>query len=465
MKNLVELSKHLHFIGIGGAGMSALAEYAIKLGFIVSGSDIAESEVIERLKAYGIKISKGHQDSLSNDVKTVVISSAINKNNPELKWAETHGCQIVHRSDLLNDFAKEKKVISVAGTHGKTTTTALISHLLSGLDCKPSAIIGGVMKGTGTSSLFGTGEYIVIEADESDGSFLKYKPFIGVLTNVALDHMEYFKDQQSLEKTFSQYLENIDEEGCAVVGWENPLSRKIGSEYKKNRLTYGFLIGSEVRAINYLSSKGMINFTAVVEREQYKCKMRGVGKYNVENALCALAVIRSLELDMSKATKALETFQGVERRFSMIHEEPSIRIIDDYAHNPGKLSSCVKAIKESWPNEKLIVVFQPHRFSRMETVYNELMGSFKMADQVIVLPVYSAGEISDKKFDPKSIAKDIERVSLVKSIGFESKEQVLDELKKMVKENIASTTVLTLGAGDVWRVATMLKEHLKNGKK
>ncbi len=468
---LQQLKDPVHFVGIGGCGMSALAEYAQDMGLSVRGSDISQSETLERLMMRGIKCTSTHQNELDVDVKTVVVSSAISKDNPEVKWATKSGCQIVHRSDLLAFFMKGKKAITIAGTHGKTTTAALVAHALKSAGCDPSAIIGGVVRDWNASSRCGKGDCIVVEADESDGSFLKYHPWIGALTNVGRDHMEFFRDQDGLESAFLKYLENIHEEGTAIVGWDHPLSRKIGAGYSRQRLTYGFVLGSEVRATDYVCQDGKTSFTAIIERDQVRCSLNLIGRYNVANALCAFAVARALGLDVKKVAESLTHFAGVDRRFSVIYESKTVRIIDDYAHNPGKLASSVQAVKESWPKSKLIVVFQPHRFTRLETMYNELMVAFKGADEVLVLPVYSAGEVSTRDFEVETLARDLEESSHVVSRGFKTKDHVVQFLLAHISKQegqtfqeceAGQTIVLTLGAGDVWKIARTLGQALKD---
>jgi UDP-N-acetylmuramate--alanine ligase len=451
----MDLKGPIHFIGIGGSGMSALAELAVKNGFKVQGSDTGSTATINKLTTLGINIFDKHRAENIGDAKTIVYSTAISESNVERQEAAAADLKILHRSDFLAFLMESKQSVTVAGTHGKTTTAAMITFLLDRLEVDPSAAIGGRMKHVGSSAKHGSGNLFVAEADESDGTFLKYKPYISVLTNVDSDHMEYFGSFENLEKQFSTYLSNTHEDGVAVVGWDNPASRAMGQKYTGNRLTYGFAIGSEVRAINYKLDKFETTFDAVVERDIVPIRLKMFGKHNVSNALCALAVIRSLELDVKKAAKALSDFPGVDRRLSLVFENADIRIYDDYAHNPGKIAACVTSLKEAFPRKKLHVVFQAHRYSRLETMYEETLGALEDADYIYVVPVFTAGETTEKDFSAQKLAKDLTIRCDTKSIACNN---FKDAVESMSKHIIPPAIVLTIGAGDVWQVAHKIKE-------
>lgn len=311
------------------------------------------------------------------------------------------------------------------------------------------------MKHLGSSARFGAGNIFVAEADESDGSFLKYSPYIGILTNVESDHMEYFKNTEKLEADFASYLNNTHEDGVAIVGWDNPLSRSIGQSYAGNRLTYGFSIGSEVRAINYRLEQNEVCFDAIVEHDILPVSLKMFGKHNVSNALCALAVVRALELDVKKAAALLSDFPGVDRRLALVHSDKELRIYDDYAHNPGKMSACVSSLKEAFPEQKLHVVFQAHRYSRLETMYEETLGALEDADFIYVVPVFTAGETTKEDFSPQRLVKDLAIRCESTAIACNNFEDAVNSLKKRL---LPPAIVLTLGAGDVWQVAHKIKE-------
>lgn len=448
----------LHFIGIGGSGMSALAELAHHRGFKVAGSDLRPSIVTDRLTKLGITITFGHSASALNNATIIVCSSAIAHDNPELAEALRRKLLVLHRSELLALLMQEKSGITVAGTHGKSTTSAMIVHMLTTLGLDPEAVLGGAMRQYGSAARYGQGKILVAEADESDGSFLRYKPFVGIATNIDLDHMEFYKSPAALQDAFLQYLNGINSEGFAVIGWDSPLLREAAQTLKVPRLAYGFVLGSDVRAINYRCAQGESSFTAIVERDQFTCRLPTIGKHNVQNALACLALARGLSLDINDAIHALSTFPGVERRMNLVYKSETIAIFDDYAHNPGKISACLQALRESFRNWQLHVIYQPHRYSRLETMYDEMIGAVKIADIVHMLPVYAAGEVSERDFSPQRLADDLSRVYGIKSIPCQN----FDSAIKSVLNNLKPPSViLTVGAGDVWKVARNLKEQLE----
>lgn len=448
----------VHFVGIGGSGMAGLAELALARGLKVQGSDAKDSPVLARLRELGANVRTGHGDGRElGDAKTVVLSSAIPRDNAERKTAEERGLTILHRSEFLAALMLGTRPITIAGTHGKSTTTAMIAHVLEDLGCDPTVSLGGTMLRYGSAAKAGKSDLFIAEADESDGSFLNYRPYVGVITNVAPDHMDFYKDEAALIRSFERYLAQIDEEGTAVIGWDNPMSREIGSRYEKNRLTYGFLIGSEVRAIDYKLSKGEVSFSAIVERDRVPVRLRAFGRHNAQNALCALAVCRVLELDVKKAAASLEGFTGVDRRMTLVHEQPGVVVYDDYAHNPGKISACIVSLKEAWPDRKLHVVYQAHRFSRLETMYDDMLKAVSGADLVHVVPVYSAGESTTRDFSPEKLARDMEPRAGVKALPCSSLDAAV---RSVVTRLDKPAVVLTVGAGDVWTVARDLKDAL-----
>lgn len=448
----------VHFVGIGGSGMSALAELALKCGLSVQGSDAKASDATDRLQRLGARITIGHSAAALGEAKSVVISSAIAAENVVLQEAEKRGLAQLHRSEFLAFLMQGREAITVAGTHGKSTTTAMIAHMLDTLGTDPSVACGAPILRYDSAARAGKGPYFVAEADESDGSFLRYRPTIGVITNIAPDHMEYFKDAATLENAFTQYLANIDpDDGYAVVGWDNPTSREVGRRYNHNRLTYGFLIGSDVRGLDYKCAGGEITFTAMVERDRIPVRLKAVGKHNAQNALCALAVARALSLDAKQAAEALASFTGVARRFTLIFDAPEVKVFDDYAHNPGKIEACIAGIKESWPDWKVHAVFQPHRFSRLETMFDDMLAALRDADIVHVLPVYSAGETTTRDFSPELLAAELRLKHGIEAHACHSFVEAAQSVRNRLEY---PAVILTVGAGDVWRVADLLKDGL-----
>lgn len=440
------LGKNVCFLGIGGSGMAPLAALAIHRGFTVTGRDQNESPSLEILRSSGAKIEVGHSGSLPTECDVVVRSSAIKDNNPDLLVARKRNIPVLHRSEFLANQMAGHRVITVSGTHGKTTTTSLCQHMLRELGLDPTSIIGG--KIVGDRDLFHAGHspFFVAEADESDRSFLNYPTEFGILTNIDLDHLDEYSGIGDICSTFSQYLNQIDKDGWAIVGWDNEYARDTSDSISCNRLSYGFTIGSEIRAIDYQSRNGFTTFRAVVEKDLITCRLPLLGKHNVQNALAALALARALGLSASDSAQALSSFSGVHRRMEIVINSPKLIVIDDYAHNPGKLASCIAAAKESWVGWKIRVAFQPHRYSRIRTMYSDFCNAFCGVDELFILPVYSAGEIPHANFDFSKFIDDLQ----VAPGGYKIRCGSISDATEKIHKNLSPQTVMiTLGAGDV----------------
>jgi len=457
MPNQVLPLPKLHLIGIGGTGMRPLAEIAHhQRHYEVSGSDQSRSLNVERLIAQGIAGSSEHRAiNLPSLPCTIVISSAIKPDNPELLAARAKGYPILHRSDLLKLLMQGKKAICVSGTHGKTSTTAMLAFMLHALQLDPSAAIGGELLGLHKASFVGAGEFFVAECDESDGSFLKYDPFLSIVTNIDLDHLDHYGDIEGLKTAFLGFLHKTHRDGRAVVGWDNAMVREILEGYVGEKLAFGTRIGSEVRGLRFKSLGRTVAYEAVVEKTLVKGEASLVGQHNFQNILCCLAVAQSLDLDVTAAAQALSRYPGVARRFSLMAEHKGVKIYDDYAHNPGKIRSCIEGARSAFPKERILVIFQPHRYSRLETMYNEFMQSFGAADEVFVLPVYAAGETSTRDFTPARVAEDISEGSAVRATTY-----AVEVLKERLSHQQLPTVLITIGAGDVWRLSLEWKEYL-----
>ncbi|RYZ54448.1 MAG: UDP-N-acetylmuramate--L-alanine ligase [Proteobacteria bacterium] len=455
-----QVLRKLHLIGIGGTGMRPLAEIAKQQSYDVTGSDQSRSDNIERLIAAGIDVKHSHAaGNLPPKPCTIVISSAIKEGNPELKAAVEQGYPIIHRSDLLKILMEHKKAICVSGTHGKTSTTAMLAFMLHALGLDPTAAIGGELVGLNQASFVGSGEYFVAECDESDGSFLKYDPFLSIITNIDLDHLDHYGDIEGLKTAFLTFVQKTHKDGCAIVGWDNAIVREIMSSYTGEKLAFGTRIGSEVRGTRFKSMGRNVAYEAVVDKTLIKGEAALVGKHNFQNILTCLSVAHSLSLDLEKAAKALSQYPGVARRFSLMAEIKDVKIYDDYAHNPGKIRSCIEGARSAFPSERILVIFQPHRYSRLETMYNEFMQSFGAADEVFVLPVYAAGETSTRDFTPARVAQDIEESSEVKAYPYAT-----ELLKSRLSHQQLPTVLITIGAGDVWRLSQEWKEFLNGSE-
>jgi len=458
----VQLEQPIHFIGIGGSGMSPLAEVCAVRGLKIQGSDQSQSTTTSELQKLGIKVFSNHNPDNLAGVKTVVISSAVKDENLELIAAKKLGLKVVHRSDLLKELMEGHYIITVAGTHGKTTTTALLTHILAGLGCDPTAVVGGKMLATGSAARVGRGKIFIAEADESDGTLQKYISDIAIVNNIEADHLDYFKTEEQQLSVFRKFLNNTKEDGAIVVGWDCKQLRELVRDIDATRVAFGFTIGCDVRAIEFQSVAGLSSFQAVVEQQVVACRWPVLGRHNALNALACLSVVQALDLDVKKAAALLETFLGVERRLNRVLYLPHVQVYDDYAHNPGKISACIRALREAWPDADLRVIYQPHRYSRLETMYTESVTAFSDADQVIVVPVYAAGETSARKFLPSEIATSIREASGTEAIGVDSLAKATEEI---VRNRLEKSVILTVGAGDVWQVAMQLKERLSEKKK
>lgn len=450
-------SKHLHFVGIGGSGMSGLAEYALRQGCRVTGSDSATPDSLNRLSAMGAKVFDSHAATNLQDADEVVYSTAIKADNAEMIAARSMNLPLIHRSELLANFMRGTNSVAIAGTHGKTTTAALVTHVVAACGGDPNAVIGGVMVDTQSSIRTGSGGYFIIEADESDGSFLNYEPVLAVLTNIDQDHLDFYGTFENIKSAFHKYLLTSDPDIGVVCCWDDASVREVSEGIGRARLTYGTLLGSEVRALDIRQAGMETSFTAIVERDRFPCKLPLIGRHNVLNALCSLAVIRALGLDVRRASESLEFFGGVSRRMELLANVSGVRVFDDYAHNPGKIQACIAGARMAWPTHQITVVHQPHRFSRLETMYDRMTESLRGADDVILLPVYAAGETPSKRHDPQAFAADV-------ALRSSTRTHVLSDISEACRLALHLSRhpaiILTIGAGDVWKVGHMLREQL-----
>lgn len=442
--------------------MVPLAEIALEKGFDVTGSEQTFSASTESLRRKGANIFLGHSsDHISDNVDIVVYSTAIPANNPELLAGKAANSEIMHRSDLLKDFMSERHSITVSGSHGKTSTTALIGHMLRELGEDPSIYVGGKTYPDNVSGTHGRGNLFVAEADESDGSFLKYHPYINIITSIRPDHLDYYTSFNNIQKTFQEYLSKTQKEGFAILFWDDPIIRSLALSSQISSLSYGQKIGCDVRLYQCKSEGKFTYFEAMVERERVKAKIPLSGTHNAINGLAALAVARVLSLDITRAADSFSSFQGVERRLSLIYESEKVLIYDDYSHNPDKISTALSALRESWRSHTIHVVFQPHRHSRMETLYNEIVESFNESNFVYVLPVYSAGENPKKAISLEEISNSIRTSSNVETIPCESFESAKANVLERLSHN---AIIVSIGAGDVNKVIYEIKDDLERKK-
>ena len=453
--------KHIHFVGIGGSGMSGIAEVLLNQGYQVSGSDLADGPVVQRLIKVGATVNIGHAAENITGCDVVVVSTAVCEENPEVVAARDSAIPIVPRAEMLGELMRfSDEGIAVAGTHGKTTTTSLIAQVLAYGNLDPTFIVGGLVNSANSNSRLGQGKYLVAEADESDASFLHLQPRIAVVTNIDADHMETYQgDFGTLKKTFIDFLHNLPFYGLAVLCIDDPVIQEVRSLIQKPVLTYGESEQADYR-ITHISQKGLnTSFTATLPNgntEQFTLAMPG--KHNVLNAMAAIAVAHQLRVPMPEVAKALSEFEGIGRRFQQrgeIKSEAGIfTLIDDYAHHPRELEATLVAAQNAWPEKRLVVVFQPHRYSRTRDLLDDFSVVLQAQQPLIITEVYPAGEQPISGADGRALCRSIRARGLTDPLFVEELSQ-LPELLNRVAGN--DDVVLMLGAGDISHLAVQLE--------
>ena len=446
----------IHIIGIGGIGMSGIAEILNGLGYSVQGSDLSLNPNILRLRAKKIRVFIAHSKQNLKNVNLVIYSSAIKKNNIELKFAKSNSIPSIPRSNILAQLVSLKKTIAVSGSHGKTTTTSLIASVLSKSNYRPTIINGGIINEYGTNTRLGSGKWMVVEADESDSTFLKLSSTISIITNIDEEHLDYYKSFSNLKKSFSKFITQVPFYGCAIVCGDNEHIRKIiGNISTTKIIKYGLNNNNDVRATNIRSKDNKTIFDFYIRDDNKKIKKYKnfsiplVGKYNVLNSLATIAVTSHIGLKISKIQKAITLFKGVDRRLTHVGTVKNIEIIDDYAHHPTEIKNVLSGMKESRSSHNLIAVFQPHRFSRIVSLKKQFSAAFSSADHVIVSEVYSAGEKKPRNFKLDHLIRDIANKSKTKSSIYVDNNSILN----LIEQLNGKTSVIFLGAGSVTRWA------------
>ncbi len=445
--------RRIHFIGIGGAGMSGIAEVLINQGYEISGSDLKASSVTERLEKKGAKVFIGHAAENIAGVDVIVNSSAVNNSNPEIIQARESRIPIVRRAEMLGELMRYRHGIAVAGTHGKTTTTSLMASILAAADQDPTFIIGGLVNSTGTNAQLGASRYLVAEADESDASFLHLQPMVAIVTNIDADHMEtYGGDFSKLKKTFIEFLHNLPFYGLAVLCGDDPVIRDIMPDISRPMLTYGLNEGNDFRAINVKQSQMHSEFDVI--RPGYEkplhIRLHIPGIHNVLNATAVIAVATDEGLSDEAIQQGLENFQGVGRRFQVYGNFPvgtgEAMLVDDYGHHPREVQAIVRAVRDGWPERRLVMVYQPHRYTRTRDLYEDFVDVLSTVDALILLEVYSAGEDAIPGADSRHLCRSIRARGIIEPIFVETVDGVPDVIKDLVR---AGDIVITQGAGNV----------------
>ena len=455
--------KHIHFIGIGGAGMGGIAEVLKTLGYEVSGSDIKETSITKRLQSLGIEVSIGHNTNNISYADVVVHTSAINEDNEELVAARKNRVPIVRRAEMLAELMRFSQGIAIAGTHGKTTTTSLVTSVLAEGGFDPTYVIGGLLNSSGSHAHLGKGKYIIAEADESDASFLHLHPIIAVITNIDADHLEnYSGDFSSLRHNFVEFLHQLPFYGLAVLCIDDEGVRKVLPEVTKPIVTYGVDFDADYNAqiINQETTKTWFKVSSKEKKDWLEIELNLPGKHNVLNALASIALAHELGVNDDDIIQALRSFQGISRRFHMrgeiIINKFNLTLIDDYAHHPTEIRSTFEAIRSGWPARRLVVIYQPHRFTRMRDLFEDFTEILSQTDRLIVFDVYPAGEEPIPGSDGRSLCRAIRLRGKVDPIFLENKETVFEVLPDVVKEN---DLLLTLGAGDIGSLSARLYKN------
>jgi UDP-N-acetylmuramate--alanine ligase len=456
--------KHIHFVGIGGSGMSGIAEVLINLGFSVSGSDLADNAVTRRLTAMGACVRKGHATENLGVADVVVVSTAIDEQNPEIVAAREKKIPIIPRAMMLAELMRFRQGIAIAGTHGKTTTTSLIASILAEAGMDPTFVIGGRLEAAGTNARLGSGEYIVAEADESDASFLHLSPVISVVTNIDQDHMDtYGHDFERLKGAFVEFLQCLPFWGRAVLCIDDPNVRAILPNVTKPITPYGFSEDALIRAVNVRADAGRMHFTAQRingKVAEFDVTLNLPGRHYVQNALAAIAVASELNVPDAAIAKALSDFKGVGRRFERYGEVPAknggtFTLIDDYGHHPVEMQAVINAARGAFPNRRLVLAFQPHRYTRTRDCFEDFVRVLSGADAVLLTEVYPAGEAPIVAADGRSLVRAIRVAGKVEPLFFESTAELPQAILDMAQ---ADDVVIVMGAGSIGQVAAKTRE-------
>ena len=466
MINKMRRIHRVHFVGIGGSGMSGIAEVMLSLGYAVQGSDLKAGKQTKRLEKLGAKVFIGHAEDNIRDADAVVVSSAVDETNPEVAAARELVMPVVSRAEMLAELMRFRYSIAVAGTHGKTTTTSLVASVLAEGGLDPTFVIGGRLKSADANARLGQSDYLVAEADESDASFVHLKPMLAIVTNIDADHMStYGGDIEQLRAGFLEFLHNLPFYGLAVVCKDDPGVNAILGEIGRTVLTYGLDEEADLRAENIRFDGGLTRFDVIRsdQRPPLQIALRLPGLHNVCNALAAIAIADELSVADEAVVQALEKFEGIDRRFQTLGEietaAGTVLLVDDYGHHPTEVAATLAAARSGWPERRLVLVFQPHRYTRTRDLLDDFAQVLGDSDVLIVLDVYAAGEAPIAGADGRAIARAVRSRGGVEPVFVET----LDELQPVLEGLLDDgDLVLTMGAGDIGAYAQTLPELLGN---
>ncbi len=447
---------HIHFVGIGGIGMSGIAELLLSLGYKVSGSDLKGSDTTERLKRLGGVIFDGHAADRVQGADVVVTSSAVKGDNPEVLAAQQASIPVIPRAEMLAELMRLKYSVAVAGAHGKTTTTSMVAAVLAAGGLDPTVVVGGKLIGVGTNALLGKGDFIVAEADESDGSFLRYSPAIAVVTNIDREHLDFYPDLSSIKRVFLEFIDRVPFYGLGVLCLDNDSIQDILPQIKKRYATYGTSPHADFQIRDVSFSGRRSRFTVFVRGKTLGAFVVNLpGIHNVTNAAASIAVGVELDIPVARIQEALASLSGVQRRLEVKGEKNGVTVVDDYGHHPTEIKVTLAAAKACWPERRIVVVFQPHRYSRTRALFDDFTRAFYQSDVLYVLPVYSAGEERIEGVSGEVLCEAIKAHGHKQVLWAESASDAVASLNTLLKPG---DLLLTLGAGDVWKIGVAFLE-------
>jgi len=463
-KHFMRRIKNIHFIGIGGAGMSGIAEVFHNLGYLISGSDIAEGSMVRHLRDLGIKIHIGHRSENIDGVHVVVVSSAIDEDNPEIVAAKELRIPIVRRAEMLAELMRFRRGIAIAGTHGKTTTTSLIASVLARGDIDPTYVIGGMLNSSASHAKLGLSDYLVAEADESDASFLYLQPMMAIVTNIDRDHLSTYEgDFERLKQTFIEFLHHLPFYGLAIVCIDDPVVREILGDIARPILTYGESEDADVRITEIRANGARTEFSVMLPNEKavLEINLNLTGRHNVLNATAAIGIAWELGVSGDAIQAALAEFSGIGRRFqiseNVVVPAGKVMHVDDYGHHPNEIKATVEGIRAAWPQKRLVVVFQPHRYTRTRDLFEDFSQVLSDVDQLVLTEVYAAGEKHIKDADGRALARSIRVRGKIDPVFVEDLESLHEVVDSILEDG---DIFLTLGAGSIgaWS-AEFLAQH------
>jgi UDP-N-acetylmuramate--alanine ligase len=453
--------RRVHFVGVGGVGMNGIAEVLFNQGFEVSGSDLQESRATRHLQKLGVSVFIGHDAALVDDVDVLVVSTAVPATNPEVVAAREARIPVVPRAEMLAELMRFKRGIAVAGTHGKTTTTSLVASLLAEADMDPTFVIGGVVNAWGSNARLGQGEYLLAEADESDGSFLLLQPTIALITNIDRDHLESYENSfENLKKAFLEFLHHLPFYGAAILCIDDPEVSALVPQVSRAVVTFGLSESADIRATNIRQHGRNMSFSVQLPQpsKPVAVTINLPGLHNVRNALGAIAVAWEIGLEVDAVVDCLREFKGVGRRFAEIGElkfdNGCVRAIEDYGHHPSELEATIAAAREGWPDKRIVAVFQPHRFTRTADLFDEFSRVLSETDIVVLTDIYSAGEASIEGIDSAALCHSIRARGKVDPVLIPDVTELTAALPALLQDG---DLVLLMGAGSIGQVAQELR--------